>query len=180
MPVAGLLGNSVALARGSFSSFGMTYGTEYQLGTATPVTVYANLNATGDKASLSSSPLIPTLGPIQDLKINNQNGFLLQSTSANPRVTWSPPAVGHADMYYLVVSQLSISNGATTYTSPAGIFTTGTGLTIPPGLLLAGQKYFLTVHALSFPGVDLVQNPLAAEKIGSASSSVLSGMLTIQ
>jgi hypothetical protein len=95
-------------------------------------------------AALAAGPITPMVGPPGDVRINGQPAAAgLTSVGQTPKITWSAPALGHADMYRVVVSK--VEEGSRTRAGT--VLTQGTEITLPPGILAPGSRYYLRITA---------------------------------
>lgn len=73
---------------------------------------------------------------------------------ATPTLSWSAPRTGTPSGYELTIWWLISSGGAIRTQEVGAISTRGRSVTVPPGILLAGQAYVfqLTARARTAPG----------------------------
>ena len=64
-----------------------------------------------------------------------------------PTLTWSAPALGHADMYYVWVWKLDATAPPSNKILVALVATTKTSLALPAGILATGGQYVLSFDA---------------------------------
>ena len=96
--------------------------------------------------AMSSAPIAPALGPVKAPQVNGRSLFQPQSgVGLQPTISWSPPAVGAATSVLVGITPL---NGGTTLQATVR---SGTSFTVPPGLLVAGQTYVVTLTAQQAP-----------------------------
>jgi hypothetical protein len=103
----------------------------------------------GDKSSLT---LLPGLGPVEDILVNGKpTADWLTGAGLAPTVSWSPPAMGTAARYRVVLRRLD-PNAPNAGTSFVGSFSTAeTSIALPEGLLGAGNYYYIRVFADEAP-----------------------------
>jgi len=125
-------------------------------------------------ASVAVTPLVGVVnGPL----INRQDFFANRSgVGSTPAVRWSPPSVGTATYYSVGILELDNSRGDTTLKLIAQLYTQGTSLLVPEGLLNAGQAYVFKIRSVYAPGINFAKAPF---KIGptSAGAVVMSGVM---
>jgi hypothetical protein len=111
-------------------------------------------------APASGSTVSPVLGPVQAPTINGLDALNATSgVGTSPTLAWSQPSLGTATDYVVTVLQVGNNSGYTMSTKIANLYTTNTQMTIPPGVLSAGQTYAFVIRALHRPGVDATQHP---------------------
>jgi hypothetical protein len=135
-------------------------------------------------------PLRDDMGPIE-MRISPPRALMVDGANAQvdrtlasrtPTISWTAPRVGTASAYRVSLRRaytLSTSPTITRYSTVASFHTAGTSLTVPPGLLSAGERYVVSVMAYFAPGVDFARQPYVLEVISDAAfANSLSGILT--
>ena len=132
------------------------YGTETPrtLPNATPMRFNSQFISIITLQALISAPVQPVLGPPVTARINGSDLLVDQSgVGTTPTLTWGAPTLGTPQRYRAKVDRLGISNGATRVAATFTFDTAGTSVTFPPGLLVAGQTYVITLSAYQTGGV---------------------------
>jgi hypothetical protein len=100
-------------------------------------------------ASCTSQPLEPVVSPPRNVTVNgNSIAAGLSGVGLRPTIAWTAPEIGAPSGYVVIINRLVASNGATVSERVGRVFLSGTELVLPPGLLQAGQSYFLGISAL--------------------------------
>jgi hypothetical protein len=123
-----------------------------------------------------TSPVKPLVGVVSDALINGLIFFDSQNVGLTPTLTWSPPILGTATFYEVDIYQLSNQGGNTVETAFYSVRTKSTALTIPPGLMSAGQGYVFVIRSWYIPGLNFAKTPFMSGPV-SASSDVISGLM---
>lgn len=145
-------------------------------GTTTPQSYSSQFVSFLSLQALTTQPVQPVLGPAVTPRINNADLLVDQSgVGLTPTVTWGAPTLGTAQRYRLSIDRLAISQGATRIAAQFMIDTATTSVTLPPGLLTAGQTYVMTLMAYSTSGV--VDPALFTWRTPYHSASVVSGLI---
>lgn len=125
----------------------------------------------------STSPMKPLVGVVSNPTINGQNFFSEQTgVGLTPTLQWSPPSVGQATFYEVDIIQLSNSGGNTSQTAFSSVRTPRTALTIPRGMLRAGQGYAFVIRSWYIPGLNFAKTPFMSGPV-SAFTDVISGLM---
>jgi hypothetical protein len=100
-------------------------------------------------APTSASPLAPVVSPVNNPTIAGVSFFNNQSgVSATPTISWTAPTIGTVNAYQVYIGML-INPASTIQNIPvANFITTGTSVSIPPGLLSAGTEYIAQINAI--------------------------------
>lgn len=116
------------------------------------------------KGAWTSAEMAPVVSPPKDVRVNGTaTTEPLTGVGVTPTVSWSAPDLGAPSMYRVTVRQLQ-PNAATLTLST--VYTAGTQIRIPPGVLQAGSYYYLRVAAVT--NQDLAKPFLAAPEGGNA------------
>jgi hypothetical protein len=125
----------------------------------------------------ATSPMKPLVGVVTNPAINGLNFFADQNgIGSSPTLKWSPPAIGKANFYEVFINQLSNVDGNTTLTAASTVWTQGTELTIPEGLLTAGPGYVFVIQAWYVPGLNFSKTPFMLGPV-NAFTDVISGLM---
>lgn len=128
----------------------------------------------------ASSPIAPLIGPVANPQINGSSLFNDQVVSGvSPTLSWQPPTLGTAYIYYIQVQQFSVTNGSPSVQLKAQLYSTNTSMALPPGLLSSGNSYCFVIEALSRTNLDGGVAPYM-ETFPEGESDVVSGVITIQ
>ena len=147
-------------------------------GASFPATVNGGIGTYSLTMPTSGSPIEPLVGPATSIKVNGTDFFQDQSnTGTQPVISWSPPSSGTSDGYSLSVVQLEVKNTATVTGKPYTIYTTQTSVTIPPGILQAGNQYFIQLRA--FKGNSNVETAPRYESFPWGFADAFSGKLHV-
>lgn len=121
----------------------------------------------------ASEPIDPPISPPTSPTVDGGDFFADDAlASATPTFAWSPPTTGTPTSYLLRVFSLT---PAAKRTLVGQITTSGTSVTIPPGMLQSGVYYIFTVRATQLNGVDFEKTP-ARETLPLAYAHILSGV----
>jgi hypothetical protein len=109
---------------------------------------YGGIGFLAPADSLPPGPIAPLVGPVQGLTVNGMSAFgQLNAITETPTLSWSPPVLGKPTDYQILVYQLVSDMGATKSPYAAQILTTSTSVTLPAGILKAGNRYRMQVMA---------------------------------
>jgi hypothetical protein len=112
------------------------------------------------KLPTASEGIAPLVSPVVNARIQGTTLFSAQTINTrSPLLTWDAPAVGTATAYYVSVTGLTNSSGATVQSSFQGFYTTKNSLQLPVGTLLAGGTYCFRIRAYYMPGTYFPQAP---------------------
>lgn len=132
----------------------------YQLPGATPLVVPATLRQGDALSAFDGVPLAPRLFPPSQTRVNNQLASLDHTgAGTQPLVSWRAPLSGTPDFYTVAVYELRSSGGATVDDRVATLYTSGTSLELPPGILTAGHTYYFVISAVVAGGIDVELTP---------------------
>jgi hypothetical protein len=125
----------------------------------------------------ATSPVKPLVGVVTRPSINGHSLFANQiGVGVTPTLKWSAPAVGTATFYDVEIIQLTNEGGSTVETGFSTVRTSATTLTIPPGLLSAGNGYVFVVRAWYVPGLNFAKTPFMSGPV-SAFTDLSSGLM---
>ncbi|NTX53367.1 hypothetical protein [Myxococcus sp. CA039A] len=131
-------------------------------GTAEPMYFRPSVTYADALPAFGSAPLTPRLSPVRTPTLNGQDAFgTLSGVGLTPRLAWSAPSVGDATHYRVRIFEIYVdSEGSTVQGPQAGrLYTSATQLTVPPGVLEAGKRYFALVEARSSGNLDFQNRP---------------------
>lgn len=93
--------------------------------------------------------LAPRITPARSPQINGKSLFANQlAVGTSPVLSWAVPAVGVPSQYFVRLVELSAVGTRSRLRTVGRLYTTATTLTVPPGLLLAGHLYVVTIAAI--------------------------------
>ena len=122
-------------------------------------------------------PIKPLVGVVSNPTLNGQNFFSDQTgVGATPTLKWSPPKVGKATFYEVDIYQLSNQGGMTAETAFYTVRTQVTSLTVPQGLMSAGQGYVFVIRSWYIPGLNFSKTPFMSGPV-NALTDVISGLM---
>lgn len=110
----------------------------------------------------------PRISPVRGAQIAARN-FVEDQTGVGttPTLAWTAPTTGTVTTYRVRISRVA-ANGSVP--ESFNILTTNPGVTLPPGILVAGNAYVFTIDALSFGSSGWFTLP-------TLSASVVSGVI---
>jgi hypothetical protein len=117
--------------------------------TATRDTAVATVSVGIPLADYAGGPIQPRLGMVGAPAIDGSPlviGEVAMGVASGPTISWSPPTVGTADWYRVVLTDLE-DRGAIRRLVVATAYTTETSFTFPAGTLVAGHTYFARIDA---------------------------------
>lgn len=129
-------------------------------GASSQVDVPAEIYISTTTLPTSNSPLAPVITPVLNVKLNG-SGLTqkLNTTLLSPTLSWDAPATGTPTGYRVSVYQLSKTGSASSYQLLLDLYTNGNSMTIPAGVLSAGNEYFFGIRAYLAPTVDFTTAP---------------------
>ena len=139
----------------------------FTLGTKTGNS-FAQFSISGSADELLAGPIRPTIGPVQNLRVAEQDGSgPLAGLPAHPKITWNPPTMGQANSYSVQVFRFVADATRLNRVQVGRINTKETSAILPDGILKAGEPHFIIVRAFSHPGTTydrfpfVISHPLA-------------------
>jgi hypothetical protein len=124
-----------------------------------------------------TSPIRPMVGVVTNPSVSGADFFTERTgIGLTPTLTWAPPTTGIANLYIVAVYQLSNDGGNTDAVKIAIMQTQRSSITLPPGLLVAGQSYVFQITTSYRPGVDVISRPYSTGPV-NASADVISAMM---
>lgn len=129
---------------------------------ATPFSFYTSVSSTAALPELAASPLQARLGPARTPRIQARDAFSTQlGVGLTPRLEWSAPSVGQPTSYLVRISEVTVNAGAARLGTVVGqLYTAGTHVIVPPGMLTTGRYYFAQLVARSSANSDFQTRPL--------------------
>lgn len=133
----------------------------------TPTVFNGGLTITDAPEALTGS-VTPRLTPVRGAQIEGRNFIEDQSgIGLTPTLAWMAPTTGAASSYRVSINRLNTSGSVAELWR---IYTPNIGVTLPPGILVAGNAYVFELEALSFGQGGITFT------LPYASSSVVSGV----
>jgi hypothetical protein len=140
----------------------------------------------------ATKPFDLPMGNVQSPQINGTSLFQATQVSQPITLTWQAPVGLTPSGYQVNVVGFAFPTtcpGSGTYIPPVGSFcpeilssmrlvTTGTSVSIPPGLLQDGVQYVFTIHAISDSATDFLKAPNRGSW-NRAYSDVVSSLITV-
>lgn len=122
-----------------------------------------------DPAEAAPAMITPRMTAVRGPQIAGRN-FVEDQTGvgATPSLAWMAPATGTVSTYRVNIGRV-LANGTTAESWV--IFTSNPGVSVPPGILAAGNAYVFSIEAVQFAQGGL------SFTIPSASSIVISGVI---
>ena len=113
--------------------------------------------------AFSATALVPRLSPARAPTLNGQDAFgSLTGVGLMPRLAWTAPAVGTATHYRIRVYEIFVDGqGRTAQVAEpvAQLHTSRTDVRLPPGVLVAGKRYFAILEARASGNADFQGHP---------------------
>lgn len=170
-------GNPYPVSWDAIASVSYQVVVERSLGTASPRFVPAELRTIMSRAALTSAPVRPVLGPVRQPLVNGLDLLVDRSgIGLRPTLSWQAPSLGTPSRYELLIERLAVQNGQTRAVQQIVVDTPDTSVTLPPGLLLAGQSYLVRVAAYSTS--SQVDPNFFETALPFSSAMLVSGVLT--
>lgn len=135
----------------------------------------AGLDLYSEAVPTSSTSIVPVIGAPRSVLVNGFDFFSNQTvTTTEPPIAWSNPSTGTATSFELAIYDLSSASA----TPQATLYVTGTGVTIPPNVLVSGKSYAFTLTAVSNSNNTFSTAPFR-QGTTVARTTVASGVMTI-
>ncbi|MCA3012785.1 MAG: hypothetical protein INH41_10355 [Myxococcaceae bacterium] len=133
-------GRTVTLSYGRAQQRALTDG-------GTPAGFFGGVTVADDVAAFTG-PVTPRLGPVRGAQLGGRS-FLddLSGVTTTPTISWMAPALGTVSTYRLSVNRLAAGG---TVAELWRLYTNNPAVTLPPGILVAGEAYVLELEALAF------------------------------
>jgi len=130
--------------------------------------------------SFPTAPLRPQVSPVTGALIDGASYFADQTLSSpTPTIRWNPPAVGSPTYYTVRIRRMSAGlTGGVLKADVARIFTAGTQVVVPPGILQPGSYYDVRVTAVVQPGHSIATLPYESQW-PTHTAPAFSGLLTL-
>lgn len=153
-----------------------TYAVEVPVpGASSPLAVTGEIVRWNDVAMLDPA-VEPVVSPPTAPLVAGQDAFGPQSgVGTTPTISWSAPALGTPDAYEVTVARVyALGDGTPTSEPVARFLTADRTLTVPGGVLVAGESYVFTITASADAALDLERQPFAAGIAGGSAAVVTS------
>jgi hypothetical protein len=123
----------------------------------------------------TSATLLPDVGPVLSPQINGTDLFQpQQGVGPSPTISWSPPASGSASGYFINVFRLSKTLATTNQSFVGSVITSETSVQLPPGMLEAGNSYFIQVKSTNLGNIDAPNRGRFPDSVSFISSAIVS------
>ena len=165
---------------GVIAQFDSDWSVDYLVpGTTQAAQLAGTIRIGDDPQKLSAGPTQPLLTPVRDPRIDGKSLFVDGVIGLTPTLTWTPGSGTPTRINVMV--QLLKANGMATQIGGLGAFLVlpgnATQVTLPPGLLTAGQHVVIRVQAdLQTEVSERQPNRLG---LPFANADVLSGLFTV-
>jgi hypothetical protein len=125
----------------------------------------------------AGSDIVPLVTPVTDVMVNGMAlSAPVSGTGTTPTISWTAPTTGTIVGYSVIVDQAANSLNSTKLTELGVLFTDGTSLQIPPGIITTGQNIgyvvIITAYAISgyMPASAPFQNGLPDPQVSMVTS----------
>jgi hypothetical protein len=117
----------------------------------------------GPLSELAAGTVRPRLSRPQALVIDGRDAMTVDEVGQSPTVHWQAPASGEVSTYLLSLIQLVPQPSGSPIDEPAGLFITSKNeVTMLPGVLKPGSRYYFKLRALSGLDTDPTTAPVRA------------------
>jgi hypothetical protein len=159
-----------------FLGAGTVFSRDYALPSSTPASARGRVELR--TLPSASTRLAPLVGCVQNPTVGGQDA-LADRTGAgrSPSIAFGAPSVGTADGYEIVLHGLVDRSGETVRVQAGRIVTAGRQVVVPPGILIAGTSYSLTIRAFARPAIDMNVRP-EAQAFPGGMAETLGGVIT--
>lgn len=121
-----------------------------------------SIYARGPLSELATGTAQPRLSLPQGLAIDGRDAMTLEvESSQSPKVRWQAPVSGQVSAYLLSLIHL-VPSGSPDEEDAALFITTKNELTLPPGVLQPGERYYFKLRALGGLDIDATAAPRRA------------------
>ncbi len=174
-------GNPFPHKWGQVYSISQNYSVRYTAPGATFARpIQASLSTQSLREPKKHKAIVQAISPVTGATLNGSDMFVAQSgIPASPTLAWSEPAQGEADAYSVAVLHVFAQGTRTRSVTVATLLTEASSLTIPPGILQAGQSYVFRIRAIEAEHVDPSTTPFRLNTFPSATADVLTAMMTV-
>lgn len=132
-------------------------------GASSSVSVPTEIMVSTTQFPTAASPVVPVITPVQSVKLNGSAlTQKLNTLTLSPVLSWDAPATGTPTGYRVTVYQLTKAGSASNYQILLDLFTNGKSMTIPAGVLDAGNEYFFAIRSYLTPAIDFTSAPYHA------------------
>jgi hypothetical protein len=129
-------------------------------GATAPVEFPAELYYSSTTMPTKDAPIAPQVTPVMNVKLNGAAfGQRVVVPNLAPTLSWDAPQTGTPSGYRVSIYQLSTVQSNSTYQQVLDLFANNSSVTIPGGILAAGNEYFFAVRAFLAPSVDFTTAP---------------------
>jgi len=151
-------------------------------GTTGSATIVSSASLSASPQSLFADVLRPPMSPPRDPQADGAAilGAPLTLAGTTPLISWTPPATGTPNVYFVTITEYSAAGGVTTELAQVGITTTATEVRVPPGVLASGGIYTVHITASNLSGgLFKADSAPLYESASSQAASVVSALLTV-
>jgi hypothetical protein len=128
-------------------------------------------------STFTSTPIQPVLGPPVSARINGQDLLVDRAgVGLTPTLSWGAPTLGTPQRYRLSIDRIANVNGTTRAQARFTVDTAQTSVTLPAGILTAGQSYVVQLNAYSTGSA--LDPAFGVFALPYHSAGVVSGVLT--
>lgn len=154
------------------------YEVEYTLGASLPFVEEAVLYNYVPAAELPAALEGPAISPVIAPTIAGISLFSPASgVGLTPTLSWRPPSIGTASGYVVSVYRLTEVVGLTLPDLEARLYTTQETIHLPPGVLIAGESYYLRIQAVARAAASFESAPFR-RTLPESGADVLSAVFT--
>ena len=175
--------SSAAAAWPEAALVGCQYSREVTLaGTTGSATIVSSASLSASPQTLFADVLRPPMSPPRDPQADGAAilGAPLTLAGTTPLISWTPPATGTPNVYFVTITEYSAAGGVTTELAQVGITTTATEVRVPPGVLASGGIYTVHITASNLSGgLFKADSAPLYESASSQAASVVSALLTV-
>ena len=123
----------------------------------------SNVYVRGPLSELATGLVRPRLPRPQALVIDGKDAMTVDEVGQSPTVRWQAPASGEVSTYLLSLIQLVQSHNGSHSEEPPGLFITPKSeVTVLPGVLQPGSRYYFKLRAVSGLDTDPATAPVRA------------------
>jgi hypothetical protein len=120
----------------------------------------AELYVSSTQMPTKDTPIVPEITPVLNMQLNG-TAFAQYTTvpTVSPKLSWDVPSTGTPTGYRITIYQLTSAQTQSYYQQVIDLFTKDHAITVPAGILDAGNEYFFVVRVYLAPTVDFTTAP---------------------
>ena len=146
-------------------------------GATVPATLQRSSYTATNTLPTGAAPLAPLVGPVQNPKINGKDLFQNQlAVGTTPTLAWDLPSLGSPTGYVVRILELRNNAGTSQLLTRATFRTAARSLVVPPGVMVAGNTYVVSISSVRFPGLAFAQYPFQTS-FPSATAPLMSAIV---